>query len=196
MAIEPFSGYLYGMIATVDNKMNVYYAPVEELNNDKIAWKRLMKPSDEIYDWAATEEDIYLLTPKNASNFKILKTSIHEPDIENAKVIIPEDPEGHVFVSVGLDLRGGLLTESQTILDQPLAPRQGREICAGGLLYGFLKVVHFESEQSLSSHQLFELVHQLPSKSQMGQISSVPIVGITRCSRHIVSISFRDTAPP
>lgn len=87
------SGYLYGMIATVDNKMNVYYAPVEELNNDKINWKRLMEPSDEIYDWVATEEDLYLLTPKNASNFKILKTPIHEPDIENAKVIIPEDPE-------------------------------------------------------------------------------------------------------
>jgi prolyl oligopeptidase len=98
------SKYIFGFIASVDNRLNVLYAPAEELYKDKIAWKRLFEPQDEVYGFDATEEELYIFTPKNAPNFKLLKTSLKNPDIENAEVVIPEP--------VQENLRSCLLTKN------------------------------------------------------------------------------------
>lgn len=83
---------LFGFLATVDNRMNMYYAPVSELNKPKISWKRLFKPEDEVYDLATTAREIYIYTPKGAPNFRIMKIALPDPDIAKAEVVIPEDP--------------------------------------------------------------------------------------------------------
>jgi len=82
--------YIFGFIASVDNRLNVFYAPADELYKEKIAWKQLFKIEDEIYDFWVTEEELFVYTPKNAPNFKILKTSLKEPYLENAQVVVPE----------------------------------------------------------------------------------------------------------
>jgi len=84
------SKYIAGFIASVDSRLNVLYAPADELYKEKIAWKRLFKPEDEVYGFDVTEDELYIFTPKNAPNFKVLKTSLKNPDIENAEVVIPE----------------------------------------------------------------------------------------------------------
>jgi prolyl oligopeptidase len=80
------SKYIFGFIASVDNRLNVLYAPSDELYKEKINWKRLFEPEDEVYGFDATEEDLYIFTPKNAPNFKFLKTSLKDPDLENEPV--------------------------------------------------------------------------------------------------------------
>jgi len=82
--------YIFGFIASVDNRLNVFYASANELYKEKIAWKRLFEPKNEVYGFDATEEELYIFTPKNAPNFKLLKTSLKNPDLENAQVVIPE----------------------------------------------------------------------------------------------------------
>jgi prolyl oligopeptidase len=82
--------YLFIIVATSDRRLNLYYAPVSDLNEDLISWKRLFKPDDDAYSFRITENDLYFLTPENAPNFKILKTSLHNPDLRNAEVVVPE----------------------------------------------------------------------------------------------------------
>ena len=84
---------LFGIIATVDNSINMYYSPISELKKDKIAWKRVFLPEDEVYNFYTTDKDLFIYTPKGAPNFKILKTSVSNPDLSTAEVLLPEDPQ-------------------------------------------------------------------------------------------------------
>ena len=87
------SKYLFGLISTVDNKLKLYYAQSTDLSKGKIEWRNLIKPEDEVYDFFTTDKDLYLYTPKNAPDFKILRTSLAKPDLNQAEVIVPEDPQ-------------------------------------------------------------------------------------------------------
>jgi prolyl oligopeptidase len=88
---ERKSGYLYANVSNVDRRLTTYYAPVSELSNGKIQWRKLFQPSDEIHDFAVTANDLYIYTPKNAPRFKVLKTSLRNPDFEHAEVVVAED---------------------------------------------------------------------------------------------------------
>jgi len=83
---------LFASLISVDPRLNIYYAPYSELTNERINWKHLFKPEDEIYNYYTTDKELYVYTPKDASNFKILKTSIIVPDFTKAEVVVPEDP--------------------------------------------------------------------------------------------------------
>ncbi|NTV93142.1 MAG: S9 family peptidase [Chlorobiaceae bacterium] len=90
---ERKSGYLFAHVSSVDRRLTVYYAPVTALLKEKISWQPLMRPEDNIHDFAVTENDLYLYTPENASRFKVVKTSLQDPDIQHAETVIAEDPE-------------------------------------------------------------------------------------------------------
>jgi prolyl oligopeptidase len=83
--------YIFGYLASVDNRMNLFYAPYSELTKDKINWKHLFKTDDEVQNFYATDKDLYIYTSKGAPNFKILKTSLLNPDLTRAEVVVPED---------------------------------------------------------------------------------------------------------
>ncbi len=85
------SKYLFGVLATVDKRLNLYYAPFSDLKKENIKWKHLFKPEDEVYSYATTDKDLYIFTPKGAPNYKIVKTSLTDPDIDKAEVVVPED---------------------------------------------------------------------------------------------------------
>ena len=87
------SGYLFAIVSNVDPRLTIYYAPAKMLSEKKIAGKTLFTPEDEIHDFAATKSELYLYTPKNASRFKVVKTSLRNPDIGHAKTVVAEDPK-------------------------------------------------------------------------------------------------------
>ncbi|MBO8092796.1 MAG: S9 family peptidase [Prosthecochloris sp.] len=87
---DKYSGYMYAFVHNVDRRMHVYYAPVEEYVNDRIAWKPLVRPSDNIHDIQVTRDELYLLSADNAPNFRVLKTSLRNPDITYAECVVPE----------------------------------------------------------------------------------------------------------
>lgn len=84
---------LLGFINTVDNRLKVFIAPAEDIRKEKIRWRLLMDKKDEIYNFSSFEDDLYVYTPKNAPNFKLLKTSLSNPDYENAEVLVAEQPD-------------------------------------------------------------------------------------------------------
>lgn len=88
------SNYLFGFAYTVDRRLSCFYAPTNELQKDRINWKRLIKIEDEVYNFSTTEKDLYIYTPKDAPNFKLLKTSLKNPDLANAEVVVDEPNDG------------------------------------------------------------------------------------------------------
>ena len=100
------SGYLFAFVSNVDPRLTVYYAPATELEKTRIGWKPLFRPEDDIHDFAVTEKDLYLYTPKNAPGFRLLKTSLQNPDISHAGVVVQEFREstlsGFTLTSKGI----------------------------------------------------------------------------------------------
>ena len=109
---DKHSNHLYAFVQNVDRRLTVYYAPVSELRAAKINWKPLLKPEDNVHDFAVTEKDLYLYTPEKAPNFKLLKTQLLEPDIRNAETVIPENRDA-VLTSFNLTSKGIYYTVSK-----------------------------------------------------------------------------------
>ena len=84
------SDYIFAGKGTVDNNQEYFYAPKSQLTENKIEWKPLCTKSDMITYAVAHGDYIYFLTSKNAPNFKVIKVSLKNPDIQNAEVIMGE----------------------------------------------------------------------------------------------------------
>jgi prolyl oligopeptidase len=65
----------------------LYYALKSELKKEKINWKPLAGFDQEIKDFFVNGTDIYLLTSKANPKFKIIKTSLVNPDLIRAEII-------------------------------------------------------------------------------------------------------------
>ncbi len=113
------SGLIFGYAYTVDRNLKVFYAQGTEINNDKISWKQLIDPQDEIHNFYTTDKDLYLYTPKNAPNFRVLKTSIDNPDVTDAEVVVSEDPHA-VMTSFGITIDGLYYTLSNNGVQEKL----------------------------------------------------------------------------
>ncbi len=83
--------YLLGTLSGAAIYTDYYYANIEELNNEKINWKLLFKKEEGILNPIVINNDLYCLSSKNASNFKIIKTSLTNPDFKNAEIIVKEN---------------------------------------------------------------------------------------------------------
>ncbi len=70
-----------------------FYSDIENLNhiNKKINWIKLFSQKDKIKDFKLNGSDIIFLTSKNATNFKICKTSLSNPDFDNPITLVKED---------------------------------------------------------------------------------------------------------
>ncbi|MCJ7555067.1 MAG: prolyl oligopeptidase family serine peptidase, partial [Ignavibacteriaceae bacterium] len=88
--------FIFVGAATTDKRLNIFYAPIHELGKDKISWKRLFEREDEVHTFRVTENDLYILTPKDAPKFKIIKTSLINPDVANAELVIAENPNARI----------------------------------------------------------------------------------------------------
>ena len=92
----PFVGYsedhrwLFGYLATVQNELNVFYAPASDAMKDKIEWKRLVSPADEVTAYTCYGDKLLLLSHKDAPKYKVLVTDLRHPDIAHAQTVKAE----------------------------------------------------------------------------------------------------------
>ena len=100
------SGYLFAFTESVDPRLNAWYAPYTSISGPGIHWKRLFRPEDEVYDFAATKNELFIYTPKDAPRYRLLKTSLDHPDIPGARTVIAERKDamlsGFALTSKGL----------------------------------------------------------------------------------------------
>ena len=88
---EDSKNYIFSGESSVQNEMKMYYAPISEFNSSKIKWKKLIMPSDKIVrSLVIKNDDAYAITYNNAKNYKVISTSLKNPDWNNATTIAAE----------------------------------------------------------------------------------------------------------
>ena len=90
ISASPGSKYAIGWVKSgVSPNCNYYIEPVEAVGTSNSAWRKFADLSDDVTDVAMHGEDLYLLTFKNASRYKILRTDARHPDLSSAEVVVP-----------------------------------------------------------------------------------------------------------
>jgi len=73
-------------------ELRLYSAPVASVTSAQAPWMPLCTLDDQVTDYAMHGNDLYLLTHKDASRFKVIHTRLDHPDIASADVILPQQP--------------------------------------------------------------------------------------------------------
>lgn len=89
--------YIVLRLSSVKSESPIFIAPYSELKNKKIKWKQIVKPSDDITDVFISGDKLFLLTHKDAPNYKITLTSLLKPNFNNAKTIVPESKDAVII---------------------------------------------------------------------------------------------------
>lgn len=88
--VSPGSRYALGEIGVGVSPESFYYIePVEALGTSNTAWRKIADTSEKITEVAVHGDDLYLLTFKNSSRYKILRTDARHPNVASAEVVVP-----------------------------------------------------------------------------------------------------------
>jgi prolyl oligopeptidase len=89
-ATAPASSYVFAVVAHgVQIEWTMYAAALNSLNKPHIPWKKICDVDDDVTGFDVYGEDLYLLSHKDASRFKVLHTRLSNPDLAKAEVIVP-----------------------------------------------------------------------------------------------------------
>ncbi|MBV1775389.1 prolyl oligopeptidase family serine peptidase [Burkholderiaceae bacterium DAT-1] len=82
-------------IAKADHNMDsnpgtLYIAPVDSIKDSRTPWRKWADAADGVVQYALKGDKLYFLTQKDAPRFKLMVTSASRPDIQHAKVVVPE----------------------------------------------------------------------------------------------------------
>lgn len=82
--------WIVAVPASVRNEQTIFVAPAAEVTAPTIHWRQILKAEDEVTQVMVHGDELYLLSHKGAPKYQILETSITHPDVEHAKVVMPE----------------------------------------------------------------------------------------------------------
>jgi prolyl oligopeptidase len=86
----PGSPYILGVLAHgTQNEATAYVIPIDQLKAQHIVWKKLFDVDAAITNLSQHNDDIYLLTHKNKPRYEVTRTSLKNPDVAHATVVIP-----------------------------------------------------------------------------------------------------------
>src|SRR5271163_2803518 len=77
------------VIHGVKREVDIYSVPFDSNPGAKTVWKKVADQADEVTGLDVHAREIYLLSHKNASRFKVLRTSLGSPDLPHAAVAVP-----------------------------------------------------------------------------------------------------------
>ncbi len=90
VAYSPASPYFFGVVAHgTQNEATVYYIPFDQLNSSPIQWKKLIDVDDAVVRYDVHNDDLYLVTHKNKPRYEVTRTSLKNPDVAHATVVVP-----------------------------------------------------------------------------------------------------------
>lgn len=89
----PGSDYAFGVLT--ENESNnvidaIYATPMAALEAGKPAWTPIAQKSDDITQFDAAGNKLYLLTYHGAPRYKVIETDLTAPDLATAKTVVPE----------------------------------------------------------------------------------------------------------
>jgi prolyl oligopeptidase len=86
-----YDKFIIGALAGATRYRDTYYATTDNLSTSNVRWKFLFSKEEKIDLFYVDGNDLYYKTAKNATNFKICKTSLNNPDFSNPIVLIKEN---------------------------------------------------------------------------------------------------------
>ena len=89
LLVTPGSAHAIGVIMPADRWLVLYAAPVTTLSGPDIPWRKVCDLADSVSDVALHGDDLYVVSGRNASHYKVLRTSLKNPDLTKAEVIVP-----------------------------------------------------------------------------------------------------------
>jgi prolyl oligopeptidase len=85
------SGYAIAVIFNgTQRNIDAYVSTIDSLSQNAPEWIKICDAADEVRSFTAHGEDLYLLTSKNATRFKIIKTSLAKFDLSTAETVLAE----------------------------------------------------------------------------------------------------------
>ena len=82
--------YVIGLIEHgTQQELTLYAAPLASVGKPDTPWKKICDVEDDVTDFAVKGKEIFLLTHKDASRFKIIETSLAKPDLATARTVVP-----------------------------------------------------------------------------------------------------------
>jgi len=86
----PGSHYVFGIAAHgVQNEATIYLAGLDTVDKPGIPWQKICDVEDDVTSFDVRGDDLYLLTHKGASRFKVTHTHLSHPDVGQAEVVLP-----------------------------------------------------------------------------------------------------------
>jgi hypothetical protein len=71
-----------------DNDLTIYRSPLEPLGKPGPKWQKIIDANDGVVNFDVHEDDLYLITHKDAPRFKVINTSLAHPDLPHARTVI------------------------------------------------------------------------------------------------------------
>jgi prolyl oligopeptidase len=107
--------YLLGvLIHGVKSEVDLYARTLQGDANAKTMWKKVADEADAVTDFNSHGDSLYLLSHKDASRFKVLRTNLENPDLAHAMTVVPTSDRVVVGISAAgdalyvQDLDGGI----------------------------------------------------------------------------------------
>jgi len=84
------SSWALGVVVKfVKNEVTLYAAPLDSVGSADTPWKKIVGEEDEVTRYDLRGDMVYLLTHKGASRYKVVRTSLANPEFDKADVIVP-----------------------------------------------------------------------------------------------------------
>ena len=86
---SPGSQYAVGVIDGGVSLKAYYIEPIDALGKSNTAWQKFADMPDKITEVTVHGDDLYVLTFKNASRYKILRIDARNPNLSSAEIVVP-----------------------------------------------------------------------------------------------------------
>ncbi|KFF06351.1 prolyl oligopeptidase family serine peptidase [Flavobacterium reichenbachii] len=83
--------YILAALSGATNYFDYFYAIISDLQSQKMEWKELYRKSDGLLDPIIINDDLYCISSNEASNYKIIRTKIYNPDFKNPEIIVEQN---------------------------------------------------------------------------------------------------------
>ncbi|MEM6721057.1 MAG: prolyl oligopeptidase family serine peptidase [Bacteroidota bacterium] len=93
---NPTDKYLFSNVSGASAYYEYYFTEYDKLYDKKIQWKPLFTQEDKVPFFYVVGDEVYFVTARNASNFKICKTSLKAPNLANPEVLVAEDAQATI----------------------------------------------------------------------------------------------------
>ena len=106
--IETMPGSLYAFAVNTENESDdeidaIYVSPVADLEKGSPVWTKVVTKGDGVTGFDAEGDIIFLLTHKDAPQYKVLATSLSHPDFDHAVAVVPETDKVIQYIAAASD---------------------------------------------------------------------------------------------